>query len=141
MADPIAIWRADHARFARLLDLVERELAAFHGGGHPDYVLLLDVVHYLRHYPDRFHHPREDVAFTRLVERDPSMALPVARLLQEHRVIAAAGDRLLALVQGVVRTRWWSDRRSRPPRPPIFCTTGTTSRPRTTTSFRAPASC
>ena len=102
MADPIAFWRADHARFARLLDLVERELAAFHDGRQADYALLLDIVHYLRHYPDRFHHPREDVAFARLVKRDPSMALPVARLLQEHRVIAVAGDRLLALVQGVV---------------------------------------
>jgi hemerythrin-like domain-containing protein len=102
MADPISIWRADHARFSRLLDLVERELAAFHGDDLPDYALLLDLVHYLRHYPDRFHHPREDVAFARLVDRDPSMALLVARRLQEHRVIAAAGDQLLALVQGVV---------------------------------------
>ena len=102
MTDPIAIWHADHVRFARLLDLVERELAAFHTGGQPDYALLLDVLHYLRHYPDRFHHPREDVAFARLVEHDPTMALPVARRLQEHRVIAAAGDELLAAVQAVI---------------------------------------
>jgi hemerythrin-like domain-containing protein len=102
MAEPIAIWHADHVRFARLLDVVERELAAFHAGGQPDYALLLDIVHYLRHYPDRFHHPREDVAFARLVERDPAMTLPVARRLQEHRVIAAAGEELLAVVQAVV---------------------------------------
>jgi hemerythrin-like domain-containing protein len=102
MSDPIAIWRADHARFTRLLDLVERELAAFHVDRHPDYALLLDLVHYLRHYPDRFHHPREDVAFARLVERDPAMSLPVARRLQEHRVIAAAGEALLEILQGVV---------------------------------------
>ena len=101
MAEPIAIWRAEHARFAHLLNLVERELAAFHTGEHPDYALLLDVVHYLHHYPDRFHHPREDVAFTRLVERDPDMALPVARLLQEHRVIAAAGETLLGVLEAV----------------------------------------
>jgi hemerythrin-like domain-containing protein len=99
MAEPIAIWHADHARFAHLLDLVERELAAFHTGGRPDYALLLDVVHYLRHYPDRFHHPREDVAFARLVERDPVMELPVARRLQEHRVIAAAGAALLGVLE------------------------------------------
>ena len=95
MTEPIAIWHADHARFAHLLDLLERELAAFHGGRQPDYALLLDVVHYLHHYPDRFHHPREDVAFARLVAHDPDMALPVARCLQEHRVIAAAGEDLL----------------------------------------------
>jgi hemerythrin-like domain-containing protein len=102
MADPIAIWHADHVRFGHLLDLLERELAAFHTGAQPDYGLVLDVVHYLRHYPDRFHHPREDVAFERLVARDPAMALPVARRLQEHRVIAAAGDELLRIVEAVV---------------------------------------
>lgn len=102
MTDPIAAWHADHVRFARLLDIVERELAAFHIGEQPDYALLLDVVHYLRHFPDRFHHPREDVAFARLVERDPSLSLPVIRRLQEHRVIAAAGDELLAAIQAVV---------------------------------------
>lgn len=102
MADPIAVWHADHVKFAHLLDLLDRELLAFHSGEQPDYVLLLDVVHYLRHYPDRFHHPREDVAFARLVERDPAMSLPVARRQQEHRVIAAGGDELLALLQGIV---------------------------------------
>ena len=102
MTEPVAIWHADHIRFARLLDLVERELAAFHSGEQPDYALLLDVVHYLRHYPDRFHHPREDVAFARLVERDPAMSIPVARRLQEHRVIAAAGEQFLAVVEAIV---------------------------------------
>jgi hemerythrin-like domain-containing protein len=102
MAEPIAAWHADHVNFARLLDLLERQLAAFHAGEQPDYALMLDVVHYLRHYPDRFHHRREDVAFARLVEREPAMQLPIARRLQEHRVIAAAGEEFLKLLQGVV---------------------------------------
>jgi hemerythrin-like domain-containing protein len=42
------------------------------------------------------------VAFARLVERDPALQLPLARRLQEHRVIAAAGDELLRILQGVV---------------------------------------
>ncbi len=102
MADPIAAWHADHVNFARLLDLLEEQLAAFHAGEQPDYALMLDIVSYLRHYPDRFHHPREDVAFARLVERDPAMQLPLARRLQEHRVIAAAGEELLEVLQAVV---------------------------------------
>ena len=100
MAEPITAWHADHVNFARLLDLLERELAAFHAGEQPDYAVMLDIVHYLRHYPDRFHHPREDVAFARLVERDPALELQLARRLQEHRVIAAAGERLLEVLEG-----------------------------------------
>lgn len=101
MAKPITAWHADHVNFARLLGLLEKELVAFHGGDRPDYALMLDIVYYLRHYPDLVHHPREDVAFARLVERDPAMQLPIARRLQEHRVIASVGDELLALLQAV----------------------------------------
>jgi len=102
MANPITAWRTDHANFARLLNFVERQLLAFHLGELLDYPLLLAILYYLRDYPDRVHHPREDVAFARLVERDPTLQLPVARRLQEHRVIGAAGEELLKLLQGAV---------------------------------------
>ena len=92
MPEPLAIWHAEHVNFARLLDLLEAQVAAFHRAGHPNYDLMGSIVYYLRSFADRFHHPREDVAFARLVERDPDMRLPINRLLQEHRVIATAGD-------------------------------------------------
>lgn len=95
MAEPIALWHADHVVFARLLDLLETQIEAFHAGERPNYELMTDIVDYLRRYGDHFHHPREEVAFSRLVERDPKMRLPVNRLLQEHRVIAQAGDEVL----------------------------------------------
>lgn len=95
MADPIAVWHSDHVRFARLLDLLEQELARFHAGEAPDYERMRGIVRWLREYSDTAHHPREDVAFERLAARDPSLRLPVNRLLQEHRVIAHAGEALL----------------------------------------------
>jgi hemerythrin-like domain-containing protein len=94
MAESLAVWHAEHVNFARLLDLLETQLAAFHRGACPDYDLMLDIIYYLRSFSDRFHHPREDVAFARLVEREPGMELVISRLLQEHRVIATAGDEL-----------------------------------------------
>jgi len=95
MNEPIAAWHADHVRFARLLDALEKEIAVFHGAGTPDYERMRDVVLWLRHYADGVHHPREDAAFERMVRRDASLALPVSRLMQEHRVIAHAGEALL----------------------------------------------
>jgi hemerythrin-like domain-containing protein len=94
MAEPLAVWHAEHVNFARLLDLLETQVAAFHRGERPNYDLMGDIVYYLRSFGDRFHHPREDVAFAQLVERDPGMQLVINRLLQEHRVIATAGDEL-----------------------------------------------
>ena len=101
MTDPIAHWRAEHAYFAQLLRLLRKELDVFHEGGEPNYELIADVLRYLREYTDLVHHPREDVAFARLGKHCPDLALQLARLHQEHRVIAAAGDELLAMVEMV----------------------------------------
>jgi len=95
MAKLLDQWHAEHVVFARLLDLFDTQIAAFHEGERPNYELMTDIVDYLRRYGDSFHHPREDAAFGRLVARDPDMRLPVNRLLQEHRVIARASDELL----------------------------------------------
>jgi len=102
MSEMIALWQAEHRYYGRLLDLLERQVVAFHADDGPNYELMLDIVSYLRYFPDRIHHPREDVAFARLVRRDPELKAPIERLLQEHRVIAAAGTELLACLQQVV---------------------------------------
>jgi hemerythrin-like domain-containing protein len=94
MANPITAWQEDHANFTRLLDMLERQVSAFNKGEHPNYDLMADIVQYLRAFSDRVHHPREDVAFTRLVAKEPDIELVVNRLLQEHRVILAAGSAL-----------------------------------------------
>jgi hemerythrin-like domain-containing protein len=95
MSNPIVAWHADHARFARLLDMLEKEVVLFHSGEQPNYELMRDIVLWLRHYADGVHHPREDLAFERMVQRDPALRIPVNRLLQEHRIIAYAGESLL----------------------------------------------
>lgn len=95
MTRQLSLWHAEHVNFSRLLDMLEREVMAFSEGRRPDYDLMLDILYYLRTYSDRFHHPREDVAFARMVERDASLDVVVNRLLQEHRVIAVAGEELV----------------------------------------------
>lgn len=95
MADLLALWRGEHSKFSRLLNLLEDQVRVFHDGGQPDYELMTDIVYYLTEYADAFHHPREDVGFRLLVKKDPSSAPRINRLLQEHRVIAEAGRQLL----------------------------------------------
>jgi hemerythrin-like domain-containing protein len=95
MTDPVSHWHAEHAVFSRLLDILEKEVDVFHFGGQPSYELMVDIVTYLRHFPDRHHHPRENKAFDILVAHDPKLSIPLERLRQEHRVIATAGEELL----------------------------------------------
>lgn len=109
MTDPLAKWHQEHANFARLLDLLERELARFHTGALPDYELMLDVMYYMTHYPDRFHHPVEDAAFDRIVARDAATAPTLARLREQHDWLRSEGEALVEIlddvVNGAIRTR------------------------------------
>jgi hemerythrin-like domain-containing protein len=102
MNDPVAVWHAEHVRFSRLLDFLDQQILAFHLGEDPDYELMHDVVHYLHHYADRYHHPREDVAFDRLLRRDPGLRPMVNKLLHEHRVMAAVGETLLKHLEDIL---------------------------------------
>ncbi|CAG2153081.1 hypothetical protein LMG31506_04740 [Cupriavidus yeoncheonensis] len=95
MATPFSTWHEDHVHFARLLDLLESQVILFDRGEQPNYSLMATIIHYMRNFGDRVHHPREDIAYARLVERDPGMEIVVSRLQQEHRVIAMVGQTLV----------------------------------------------
>jgi hemerythrin-like domain-containing protein len=102
VADPITFWHEEHAYFNRLLDSLHRQADRFPAGERPNYELMLDIISYLRDYGDAFHHPREDAAFDRLLKRCPELALPLARLKRDHRVIARAGETLRKDLEAVL---------------------------------------
>ena len=102
MAGPVAAWHSEHADFRRLLALLQRQVEVFHTGERPNYELMLDIISYLREFADRFHHPREDAAFACLAKRFPEMKPDLARLSQEHRVIAQAGETLLQHLHAIL---------------------------------------
>lgn len=99
---PVTAWHEEHVYFNSLLERLQREVYVFHSGGRPNYELMYDIVSYLRDYGDEFHHPREDVAFERLMKRLPGMEIPLGRLAQEHRVIKQAGETLLRHIDAVL---------------------------------------
>lgn len=102
MINPIAAWHTEHVYFNQLLNLLHRQVDVFHTGERPNYELMMDIVSYLRDYSDRVHHPREDVAFGILAKRCPDIGQDLARLSQEHRVIAQAGETLLKALQSIL---------------------------------------
>ena len=106
---PISAWHTEHVYFNHLLELLRRQLDLFHLGERPNYQLMLDIISYLRDYSDQYHHPREDEVFRRLAARCPDLELPLARLQQEHRVIAHAGEtlreQLNAVLEGTIVPR------------------------------------
>ena len=109
MHGPLARWHREHANFGRLLGLLERQLDRFHGGDLPDYELMLDVMYYMTHYPDLFHHPVENLAFDRIAARSPHASALLARLRAQHDVLRRDGEALVAIlgdvVNGAIRAR------------------------------------
>lgn len=109
MTDDIDKLQKDHLDFAKLLDLLEAEIGLFHRGEQPDYELMLEIFYCMTRYPDCFHHPKEELVFAKLAERDASTKPAVQELTLEHRVIAESGlqfvDNLNAALAGAVLTR------------------------------------
>ena len=102
MFNPVEAWHVEHDYFARLLMLLKKQVDQFHLGGEPNFALMLDIIAYLREFSDERHHPREDVAFKRMAPHCPELHLTLARLHQEHRVIASAGERLRKDLEAVL---------------------------------------
>ncbi len=103
MHNPVKVWHHEHMRFARLLNFLEMQIASFGAGNHPDYELMRDVLHYLHYFADHYHHPHEGEAFARLLEHAPDLQPMINRLLQEHRVIAVAGEKLLQYLEDILQ--------------------------------------
>ncbi len=97
--NPVAAWHEEHSYFNRLLHLLQEEIDTLYGGGAPNYELMRDILSYLREYGDQVHHPREAEAFRRLALYSPAHRKSLARLQQEHRVVAQAGEKLRELLE------------------------------------------
>src|ERR1044071_3900321 len=102
MSDGISLWNRDHTNFAVLLDLLERQADLFHRGESPDYELMSDIMYYMSHYTDLVHHPREDLAFAAVCERDPSVQRIVDELSAQHVELRDAGQALIRALDDVV---------------------------------------
>ncbi|MGH8678203.1 MAG: hemerythrin domain-containing protein [Burkholderiales bacterium] len=109
MARQIDLWETEHRNFARLLDILEAQLALFHQAQEPNYELMLDIMDYMISYTDQVHHPKEDLLFAKVAERDSSIRATVDELAYQHQEIAIRGkdlhDRLENLLGGSVLTR------------------------------------
>ncbi len=102
MPDAIAHWHAEHVNFAKLLDLLEGQLDLFHKGESPDYDMMLDIMFYMTHYSDVLHHPKEDLAFARIKEREASVRATVDELTDQHASLKQSGEALVHALDDIV---------------------------------------
>ena len=102
MADVMQQLSEDHRNFARLLAILERQLAVFERSERPDYELLTAIAEYFTGFPDRCHHPKEDLILRRMREKDPVAADAVGDLEAEHDKIGELAKHFQEAVQNVL---------------------------------------
>ena len=102
MIEIIEVLRQEHRNIDKLLGVLERELTVFDRGGHPDYEVILAVIAYFMDYPDRCHHPKEDIIVEKFKIRDPAAAATIGDLEAEHRESAKRLRRAAQAVESVL---------------------------------------
>ncbi len=75
---------SEHIYMSSLLNTLEEQVEAMAAGQHADINLILDIVHYMKSFPDQFHHPREDIVYELLAEREKSIRALLLDLRSEH---------------------------------------------------------
>lgn len=88
MAYAIEILRKEHSNMQRLLALLEHQITLVEQAGQPDYELIKSIADYFNDFPGSCHHPKEDVIYDKLKERNPQAAEAMGDLEQEHDAVA-----------------------------------------------------
>jgi hemerythrin-like domain-containing protein len=74
----------DHRHLDRMLDLLEHQVGLLHHGSMPHYPLMFEIVAYLCEFPDRIHHPREDLIYQRMASFQAGLNSLIETILNEH---------------------------------------------------------
>lgn len=102
MAEVLSQLREEHRNIARVLNALEHQLAIFDRGEQPDYDVLAAAADYFTGFPERCHHPKEDVIFRKLKKEDPAAAESIGDLELEHEKIAGLAGHFREAVQNVL---------------------------------------
>lgn len=86
----------------RVLNALEHQLAIFDRGEQPDYDVLLASAEYFTGFPNRRHHPKEDLIFRKLKIMDPAAAESIGDLEAEHEELAGLAGHFREGVENIL---------------------------------------
>lgn len=89
MTDVIRILRLEHVNILKLITTLERQIARSEKGELLDFDIIEGIADYFLSFPDLYHHPKENLVFAKLRERDPDVARKIGDLQREHEEIAS----------------------------------------------------
>jgi hemerythrin-like domain-containing protein len=87
--------RAEHRHIATVMQLFADQLKAIESGELVDTHVVYEIMDYMVSWPDRYHHPREDLIYGRVAELDATAADEVDSLQRDHDRTATRGREVL----------------------------------------------
>jgi hemerythrin-like domain-containing protein len=102
MPEALDLLRQDHGHMAALMRTLERQVNEFQSDQRPDFDVIIAILDYFLSFPDVCHHPREDLIFAKLSERDPRAIERIGDLRSEHDELAARARELLMGLRAVL---------------------------------------
>lgn len=91
----------DHQHMRSLLTLLRNKLATAALGRPGNFILMSQVIDYLREYAEHYHHPKEQSIFAFLRAGYPQTGEQVERQLHEHRELEALTVALRRSLEGM----------------------------------------
>lgn len=91
---------AEHRHIASVMQLLAEQLAAIEAGEPVDSHVVYETMDYMVTWPDRYHHPREDLIYSRAAELDAGLADSVDTLQRDHDNTHEAGLEVLEDIEG-----------------------------------------
>ena len=95
--------REEHRNIAKLLRALEHQLDIFDTGERPDYDVLAAIADYFMGFPERCHHPKEDLIYRKMREKNPALAETTTDLEAEHEKISDLARHFQEAVQNVMQ--------------------------------------
>lgn len=92
--------RAEHRHIGAIMGLLTQQLNAVERGALVDPHVLYEIMDYMVMWPDRFHHPREDLIYDHAADLDRDAAIDMRELQREHEQMAKQGRQLLLAIEG-----------------------------------------
>lgn len=102
-APVILMIKNEHKYTLMLLSVLREQLAEFDIGKTPDYQLMLDVVHYMSSFPERFNHPTKKSLIQAIIDKDPDNNTDLENLLAEKRQIVDLGNEVIQALKSLLK--------------------------------------
>jgi len=85
-----------------LVKALEWQINEFKKGKTPDYDIIRGVMNYFLSFPDLYHHPKEDLVYELLDQRDHAAAESIGDLRRQHEELAARSRELSVGINAVL---------------------------------------